>query len=84
MAHPNQPIPPESLPPEEKVLQLKGRISAEESIAQAKKMVLRLLIGGLVLGVITSIAIIKLIDLLDKTFDTDLAPSRSPSYHQNR
>lgn len=84
MAHHRNPTPPEPLPPEERVLKIKSRIGAEESIAQAKKFVLRLLIGGLVLGVVSSIAIIQLIHFLDRTFDTDLAPSRSPGYQQNR
>jgi|GEM_PF-4454043 hypothetical protein len=84
MTHPHEPTPPDPLSPEERVLQMKGRIGAEQSIAQAKKMVLRLLIGGLVLGIFSSIVVVKLIALLDRTFETDMAPPRSPNTQQSQ
>ncbi len=66
------------------MLRIKSQIDAEESVAQAKKIFLRLLIGGLVLGVISSIVIVQLLKALDRTFNTDFAPSRSPASQQNR
>lgn len=83
MTDPKLPTPPDPLPPEERVLQIKSKIDAEESVAQAKKIFLRLLIGGLVMGVIASIALVQLLMLLDRTFNTDFAPSR-PASQQNR
>lgn len=82
MTLPEKPTPPDPLPPEERMHQLKSQIGAEQSIAQAKKVMLRLLIGGLIAGAIASVGVVKLLALLDRAFNTNFSPPRSSEVQQ--
>lgn len=84
MARPKKPKFSDSLPPEERVLQVKTQITREESLAQAQKMFVRLIVGGLAIGIISAIVIVQFMYWLDRTFNTRFAPTGSPGQHRNR
>lgn len=84
MARPKKPKPSDPLPPEERVLQIRTQIAKDESVAQAQKMFLRLIVGGLALGIVSAVAIVQFMFWMDRTFNTRFAPPGSPGQHQNR